>query len=167
VQEDEDDFGTQGRKTRQKRETREKVSRSNRTSEARLSVVLMPLAVYRGPKAFELYLEAYQLILWKQCYWLVHTKGFPAELETIVHDLWALRLQLLKARAEEPSDTETASHVFSSQSGDETDTVAEEAKQKRKKPRGKDVPALVDTLGLCYLATLLLRLPVSLGDVYR
>jgi hypothetical protein len=27
VQEDEDDFGTQGRKTRQKRETREKVSR--------------------------------------------------------------------------------------------------------------------------------------------
>ncbi|KAI9880099.1 MAG: Pol I core factor CF [Pleopsidium flavum] len=150
VQEDEDDFGTQGRKTRQKRETREKVSR-----------------IYRGPKAFELYLQAYQLILWKQCFWLVHTKGFPAELENIVHDLWALRLQLLKARTEEPSDTETASHVFSSQSEDETETAAEEARRKRKKLRGKDAPTLVDTLGMCYLATLLLRLPVSVGDLHR
>lgn len=31
---------------------------------------------------------------------------------------------------------------------------------------GKDVPILVDTLGLCYLAMLLMRLPVCVGDLH-
>lgn len=93
--------------------------------------------------------------------------GFPAELESIVHDLWALRLQLLKARAEEPSESETAPKIFSSQSEIETDITDQEIEPKRRRRSGKDDPTLVDTLALCYLATLLLRLPVSLGDVHR
>ena len=123
--------------------------------------------VLHGPKAFELYLQAYQLILWKQCHWLVHTKGFPAELESVVHDLWALRLQLLKARVEELSVSETPPQVFSTQSEKELSTEAEEAKQSRGSSKGKDMPTMRDTLGLCYLATLLLRLPVSIGDIYK
>ena len=122
--------------------------------------------VLRGPQASELYLQAYQLILWNQCHWLVQTKGFPAELETLVQDLWALRLQLLKAKVEDISDAEANSHVFSSRSELGTDTEAEDAKQRKRKPLGKDMPTLLDTLGLCYLATLLLRLPVSLGDIH-
>jgi len=112
-------------------------------------------------------LQAYQLILWKQCHWLVHTKGFPAELESLVHDLWAVRMQLLKARVEELSDPETPSQVFSTQSEKEPSTEAEEAKQSRRRSKGKDTPTLRDTLALCYLATLLLRLPVSIGDIHR
>lgn len=36
---------------------------------------------YYGSQAYQLFLEAYQLILWKQCHALIHQKGIPAELE--------------------------------------------------------------------------------------
>ncbi|KAF8423110.1 hypothetical protein EV426DRAFT_145528 [Tirmania nivea] len=52
-----------------------------------------PAKVLLGRKGFELYLKCIQLILRKQVWVLVHEKGFPAQLETIVRDLWALRLQ--------------------------------------------------------------------------
>lgn len=148
TQQDEDDFGTQGRKTRVRRETKEKVSQ-----------------IYRGATATELYLQSYQLILWKQCYALVHTTGLPAELETVVKDLWALRLQLLKSKTDATSDEDT---MFSSQPQSETETEDKHEGVGRKwKVRGKIMPSLIETLGLCYLGTILLRLPVSIGEMHR
>jgi hypothetical protein len=36
--------------------------------------------VLRGARAFQLFLQSWQFILWKQCHVLVHQKGLPAEL---------------------------------------------------------------------------------------
>lgn len=87
----------------------------------------------------------------------------------MVRDLWALRLQLLKGKTEEATDTENESRVFSSQAEAEEGTEPEDGRGNVKgasKGVGKDVPTLVDTLGLCYLAMLLLRLPVCVGDLH-
>ncbi|KAK7566843.1 hypothetical protein IWX91DRAFT_267067 [Phyllosticta citricarpa] len=150
---DDDDFNTQGRVTRRKVE---KEDHADKRVCAELS----------GREALELYLHCYQLILWKQSYWLVNTKGLPAELEHVVRDLWALRLQSLKQKVEVASDTE--SQVFSSQSeGETTDTDnAGDERLVRRGRRPDSSPKLIDTLALVYLAMLLLRVPVSLGDVF-
>lgn len=43
---------------------------------------LIPVVIaYRGRQAATLFLQAYQLILWKQCYALVHEHGFPEQFE--------------------------------------------------------------------------------------
>lgn len=39
-----------------------------------------PGSVVSGTDAIQLYLQCTQLILWKQAYWLIHTKGYPEEL---------------------------------------------------------------------------------------
>lgn len=148
TQVDEDGFGTQGRKTRLKREKLERVSQ-----------------LYRGTTATELYLQSYQLILWKQCYDLIHTIGLPAELEGVVKDLWTLRLQLLKSKIGAIPDEDA---VFSSQPQSETEAEDKHEGVGRKwKVKGKDSPSLIETLGLCYLGTVLLRLPVSIGEMHR
>lgn len=61
-----------------------------------------PQKVHHGRASTELYLHCYQLVLWKQCYALIHTIGLPSELESVIKDLWALRLQLLKGRLSDP-----------------------------------------------------------------
>lgn len=87
----------------------------------------------------------------------------------VVRDLWALRLRDLTSRfdvsLDEPLD-DASSGVFSSQ----TPAVASvEAKSEGYISARKSTnnPLLRETLGLCYLACLLLRLPVSVGDIYR
>lgn len=112
----------------------------------------------------QLYLQSYQLILWKQCYALIHTVGLPAELESVIKDLWALRLQLLKDRVDPESE---GNMVFSSQRESEKEAESKNDGKREWKVRGKEMPVLNETLGLCYLGMILLRLPVSLGDVYR
>ena len=87
----------------------------------------------------------------------------PSQLEAVVKDLWALRLQLLRqAFTIEESDSET---LFSSQ------PVSEEATQNegvtQPKGRSKAMPTLIESLGLCYLAAMILRLPTSMGEVHR
>ena len=123
-------------------------------------------------------------------HWLVKEKGFPSELEVIAHnfavslsplsspaditiqvvirDLWALRLQTLKTKAGDPSESDTQSMIFTSTS-QESDSATTYDRRRRPKHRwlGKDIPKLLDTLGLCYLGMLLLRFPCSLGDVNR
>ncbi len=47
--------------------------------------VLIIVVDLEGAQAVELYLQCYQLVLWKQAYWLVHNKGYPPELEVSVH----------------------------------------------------------------------------------
>lgn len=164
VERDEDDFNTAGRKSRQKRAQREKVH-----------------LLYSGKQAADLYLQCYQLILWKQCHWLCSPKGagLPSELETVIRDLWALRLQKLQGSSGADDDyggaTSSAggfsSAGFSStEEWTATDTdggsVATMSIRRRKRLKmGKEYPRLVETLALCYLGMVLMRLPTSIGDI--
>ena len=96
---------------------------------------------------------------------MIHTTGLPAELETVVKDLWSLRLQLLKSKTGATSDEDT---VFSSQPQSETETEDKHDGVGREwKVGGKDMPTLTETLGLCYLGMILLRLPISIGELHR
>ncbi|RJE17793.1 transcription initiation factor RRN7 [Aspergillus sclerotialis] len=61
---------------------------------------------------------------------------------------------------DEPQDSD--GELFSSQG--ETDTEAEDAAKHSKKARW---PQLIDTVALCYVAALLMRLPVTIADMYR
>lgn len=135
---------------------------------------------YHGRASTELYLHCYQLILWKQCYALIHTIGLPPELESVIKDLWALRLQLLKERLSDPdqdgellfnSQPEVSKSDFGKWKGgntnDEADEEEDNQKGKKVKVRGRDMPTLIESLGTCYLAMILLRLPIGLGDLQR
>lgn len=113
----------------------------------------------------KLYLESYQLILRKQCKALIQTFDLPAELEQIVKDLWSLRLRLLANRLDTASD-EAA--VFSSQATSDAETASQSTRGRRERmSSSKKIPTLIDSLGLCYLGMILLRLPISLGDFHR
>jgi len=144
---DDEDIGTQRRTTRRRRGSQEKVSQ-----------------VYSGNRATSLYLQCYQFILWKQCYALINTIGLTKELEQIVKDLWALRLQLVKEKVDAISDEDT---LFSSQPVSDTDTGFDEEGDGRKwKVKGKKMPTLIETLALLYFGVVLLRSPVSMGDIH-
>ncbi|KAL1305368.1 hypothetical protein AAFC00_002262 [Neodothiora populina] len=120
-----------------------------------------------GKRAFEHYLLCFQLVLWKQVHWLISVKSFPVEFETMVRDLWALRLQTLQSRAtyESESEAEHSSQLWSSQS----EAEATDASTKRKSRRSKidAIPQLVDAVSLCYIGSLLLRLPVAVNDYHQ
>ncbi|KAL8793784.1 MAG: hypothetical protein Q9195_003614 [Heterodermia aff. obscurata] len=133
TQEDEDDFGTQGQKARQKKEVREKVS-----------------PIYTGAKAIELFLLSYQLILRKQCWALIHTHHLPAELEIVVKDLWELRIRLLQERLKTAVDVD---EVFSSQpQTDAEDEAGDFLRGKKWERLGKQMPTMLESLSICYLA---------------
>ncbi|RVX75865.1 hypothetical protein B0A52_00222 [Exophiala mesophila] len=144
--EDDADFGRQGRLFKKK----------DIKSKTRISKVL------RGAKAHQLYLQAWQLILWKQCYILVHQKALPPELWTVVRNLWILWLDKLEARLHDPlasfsgpdqeanQDSDSDPHATS---GAETDNEEHPTVAKKDYPG----PTLIDTVVLIYLSTLLLR----------
>jgi RNA polymerase I-specific transcription initiation factor RRN7 len=141
IQADEDDFNTQGRVTRKKREERERVER-----------------VFSGRDALELYLQCYMLVLRKQIWWLVKEKGLPLELETVVRDLFSVRLRDVRALGKEGVGVGSAENVgFSSQSQADDVKVAKDSR----------TPKLIDSLGLCYLGILSLRRGVTLGELHR
>lgn len=168
---DEDDFGTQGRVSRKKKEARKKVA-------VKLS----------GDEGRELYLEALQLVLLRQVWWLVHEKGFPTDFEEIVRALWSLRVRNLPLRESgegarrrkgddgAESDGYASSGIpMSSQSGgttgessdfDSSDaaTTATTATWAPDAGRRWKLPKLVDTLALCYLGCLVRRLPATTAD---
>ncbi|KAJ5446457.1 Ubiquitin supergroup [Penicillium cf. griseofulvum] len=148
IAEDADDFGNLGKTHRLKREIREKGSKT-----------------LRGRPAYTLFLQIYQLILWKQCDVLVHEHGFPEELELIVRDLWALRLQAFETRitaATEDDDVDTETELFSSQPAED------ESHDMGFKPNSRylEWPRLIDSVATCYLAAFLMRLPVCVGDFH-
>lgn len=129
-----------------------------------------------GSEARELFLECYQLILWKQCHWLVNIKGFPKELESVVRDLWGLRLGVIQRYGDERGGygSGTGTIIFSSASeGEHTDSDATGGKSLGSRRSRKSValeerlPRLVETLALCYLGTLLLKLSTSLGEFIK
>ncbi|KAH7031062.1 uncharacterized protein B0I36DRAFT_323110 [Microdochium trichocladiopsis] len=171
---DEDDFGTQGRTTRKKKEKPQKVA-------VKLS----------GDLGRELYLEVLQLVLRKQVWWLVRDRGFPEELEGIVQSLWALRVRSLPLKivsARKPADDsqgrdDDAMSVSSSMGGgmsSQAESVAggesssewelSDTTTKTWEPdvgRRWKLPHLIDTLALCYLGCLTRRLPVSTSDIHH
>ncbi|KAJ5444258.1 uncharacterized protein N7458_008130 [Penicillium daleae] len=149
IEEDPDDFGTQGKKHRVKKDKEE---RSQKT--------------YRGRKAHTVFLQAYQLILWKQCHALIHDHGFPEQFEAVLRDLWALRLQDFTLRINATTDDEEDDdrELFSSQP--ETDS-SDDLGFKSRGGRYLEWPRLLDSVGLCYLAAILMRLPVCVSDFHR
>lgn len=151
IGDDEDDYGTQGR-------------RINTTLRAKKQKVLK---VYRGRKASRLFLQAYQHILWKQCYALIHEKGFAGELWTVVRDLWTLRLSKLLHRLEGPLEGEESdnAHGLSSEVDPQGESGSE--KEARTKQAASALPTLIETICLCYMGMLLMRLPISLSQVLR
>lgn len=148
------------------------------------------IAGYRGQRAYRLFLQVYQLILWKQCYALIHERGFPSQTEVsillnsqlfplsryhllnrtgtqkeVVRDLWALRLDTFSEKLAGPAEsTGDEPEVFSSQpSAPET----EDDEAFKLSHRRTTWPRLIDSVGLCYLGALLLRLPVTIADMHR
>lgn len=149
------------------------------------STYLLSLVALTGKKAFEHYLLCFQLVLWKQVHWLIHTKHLPNELEvshdlrflglpsmliliqTIIRDIWALRLQSLQSRVsyESESEAEQSSQFYSSQS--EAERIDDTTHTRRaRKSKNDAIPKLVDALSMCYIGCLLLRLPVTVSDLY-
>lgn len=162
---EEDNFGQRGKTTLKKQEVKEKARRH-----------------LSGNAARELFLECLQLVLRKQIWWLVNEKKFPPELETIVRDLWDLRIRnfagLRPADDTEPesgaeSGTGTEGEFFSSQDDSDVSTATNRTGTSRARSwtsepgQSWNMPGLVHCLALCYLGCLSLRLPVRVGDVYN
>ncbi|KAF2796977.1 hypothetical protein K505DRAFT_299185 [Melanomma pulvis-pyrius CBS 109.77] len=120
----------------------------------------------KGQEAYDLYLKSLQLIIRHQVWFLVHEKGLPAELEYVVLDLWTLRiLQLEKKVSNEGHEYDSQSQAFNTSESDN-----EVEMEVYKSMRGKKLnatPTLRDSLALCYLGIITLRLPVTLGDIYK
>lgn len=112
----------------------------------------------------------------------MNDRRLPVELETVVRDLWDLRIRnfagLKRAAAAEESDLDmdsgTDGELFSSQAGSESDastattrTTASRARSWTSEP-GQDwnLPGLFHCLALCYLGCLSLSLPVRVGQIY-
>lgn len=161
---DEDDFGTQGKVSRKKKEARRKVA-----------------VKLTGDEGRELYLEVVQLILIRQVRWLVDAQGFPDDFAELVRALWTLRVRNLPLREhgadEEGKGNESeggrpSSSWFSSQS--ETDVPSSDANLSDATARSWTpgarrrwkLPKLVDTLALCYVGCLVRRLPISTADFH-
>lgn len=154
VEQDEDDFNTQGKKSRTKKEEVEKVRK-----------------VLTGKEGQELFLTCWQFILRKQLWWLTRSTeeggaGLPAELEDVVKGLCALRLKTVVG--EEVAEEFGFSSQTEVDSGDDTSgserTRASSRGGKGSKGRG---PRLIETLALCYLGTVLLKLPISVSEFYN
>lgn len=129
---------------------------------------------FSGRQAVDLYLKSLQLILRHQLWFLVHERGLPAELEMVTYDLWALRIAQLTdkiATNDSESDSQPQSQVFNTLETDDSDTADEtRGLLKKAEYRGErklsGVPNINDTLALCYLGILTLRLPITPGDIY-
>ncbi|CAI7655082.1 unnamed protein product [Penicillium manginii] len=152
VEADPDDFGNQGKTHRVRKE---KAETSRKT--------------YRGRWASTLYLQAYQLILWKQCHALVEDHGFPEQFEGVVRDLWALRLRGFSTRINETSDEDDDEpQIFSSQATPaESENGSADESGFRPESHFLQWPRLLDSVGICYLAAVLMRLPLCVVDVHR
>lgn len=98
-------------------------------------------------------------------WFLTHEQGLPEELETVVQDLWTLRILGLGAKIAEQKQEFDSSQAFNTS---DTDTEAEKDGSRFRSSESKlqKTPSLVDCLVLCYLGILTLRLPITPGDIY-
>ena len=113
-----------------------------------------------------MYLSCYQLILRKQCWTLIKTKGLPEELEALVKDLWGLWLPILfeDLSKELKADSNEVPQLISSQQLEEDAATSEHEVQK---PKRKVYPTMVDSLALCYMSAMMLRVSISVADLTR
>lgn len=161
VEHGDEEYGTTGRVFRKEREVKEQ-------EKLKLS----------GRAARDLYLECLQLMLRKQLEWLIDTRGLKAELETVVRDLWDLRIRGSPAAAVEDPTSDGEMSVFSSQA----EASEDESRSRTSRASSRDrrvtdwsaeagdswpAPRVSDTLALCYLGCLLLRIPIRIGDLVR
>ncbi|OLN95591.1 RNA polymerase I-specific transcription initiation factor rrn7 [Colletotrichum chlorophyti] len=151
-----EDFGQKGKVARKEKQVKERIKR-----------------VLTGQAARDLYLECLQLILREQVNWLITVKGHKVELETVVRDLWDLRTRGGAATViENDSASDGELTLFSSQldlSQDEQPNSRFKRAQSWSTEHGSEWPAprLMDTLGLCFLGCMLLRMPTRIGDLAR
>ncbi|CCT73086.1 related to polymerase I core factor (CF) subunit [Fusarium fujikuroi IMI 58289] len=153
---DDVDAGQLGKKTKKDKEVKEKELRH-----------------LTGQAGKNLFLECLQLVLRQQLLWLVQSKGHREELETVVRDLWDLRIRGSGAflAEEETQQTGDGLAIFSSQPTDtEKDDVPKKqgARARSWNPEdnpGWPVPRMIETLALCYLGCLLLRIPTTIGEL--
>ncbi|KEY70876.1 hypothetical protein S7711_00722 [Stachybotrys chartarum IBT 7711] len=122
-----------------------------------------------GAQGKLLYLEALQLILRNQLLWLIYDKGHREELETVVRDLWDLRLRGSSSLvvSSEAEDGELATYGSQATEDQSAATLAQNTRAQSWDPDlGKKwpLPRMPDTLGLCYLGCVLLRIPTRIGQ---
>lgn len=121
-----------------------------------------------GAAARTLFLECLQIILRRQVAWLIQEEKHPAELESVVKDLWDLRVR--GCPREEDDDDKRDVKFHSSQDDlsapDENgDFTGKEESWDPSTGSKWPIPSVVETLVLCYFACLLLRVPTTLGDI--
>lgn len=81
-------------------------------------------------------------------------------------DLWVLRLdKIYEGRDDIYVEDENSTQLFSSQTGVSNEIDKEEHQYHKRKLSTS--PRVLDSLALCYLGILLLRLPVSIGYMQR
>ncbi|CVK97338.1 related to polymerase I core factor (CF) subunit [Fusarium mangiferae] len=153
---DDVDAGQLGKKTKKDKEVKEKELRH-----------------LTGQAGKNLFLECLQLVLRQQLLWLVQSKGHREELETVVRDLWDLRIRGSGAflAEEETQQTGDGLAIFSSQPTDtEKDDIPKKQGARARSWNLEDnpdwpVPRMIETLALCYLGCLLLRIPTTIGEL--
>jgi RNA polymerase I-specific transcription initiation factor RRN7 len=121
---------------------------------------------------------------------LVNERNLPAELETVARDLWDLRvrnfggLRAVDGKGQgkrrdaksEPASWSESEMFFSSQGETDGESDAEAAAPVRgsrikkwavREGQKWPLPSLLDTLALCYVGCMAMRLPVRVGDLFR
>ncbi|KAF5587549.1 uncharacterized protein FSUBG_11771 [Fusarium subglutinans] len=153
---DDVDAGQLGKKTKKDKEVKEKELRH-----------------LTGHAGKNLFLECLQLVLRQQLLWLVQSKGHREELETVVRDLWDLRIRGSGAllAEEETQQMGDGLAIFSSQpTGTEKDDAPKTQGTRARSWNSEvisdwPVPRMIETLALCYLGCLLLRIPTTIGEL--
>jgi RNA polymerase I-specific transcription initiation factor RRN7 len=101
-----------------------------------------------------------------QVWFLIHEKGLPAELETVVLDLWTLRILQLENQIGQGQGYDSQSSQAFSASEDESESDGEVLRRRPREKKLRSSPTLIDNLALCYLGIITLRLPITPGDIY-
>lgn len=128
--------------------------------------------ILTGQAGRDLYLESLQLIIRGQVAWLINEKGHREELETVVRDLWDLRIRGSNSGLGDDAQGEEDLEMFSSE-------PSQDSVFKNWRPQSRiqswdpelglrwPLPRVPDTLAICYLGCVLLRIPTHLGEMVR
>ena len=151
----EQEFGQRG-KTIKKKDVRGRTKVSN---------------IYRGKKGYELYLQAWQFLLWKMCYALVHVCGVNGEVWGVVRGLWAVRLGRLVPKFEEKlgaeGDVGAESEGVEMTAGTDTEDEEEEEVRFKSVRKAGEGPGLLDVAALSYLGLMVTRYPLPLAEFFE
>ncbi|PHH71113.1 hypothetical protein CDD83_5268 [Cordyceps sp. RAO-2017] len=124
-----------------------------------------------GADGKALYLEAVQLLLRNQVVWLIKQKGCRKEIETVVQDMWDLRIRgSSSSYPEDDGAPQKQTETFSSLSPPAKATTSWKRRSRAdfwNSERGADwpMPRLPETLALCYVGSQLLRTPLRHGEL--